>query len=145
MSGGGSRRMGIMGETKIRTCGDVWALCDRLGIPHFEFQWDGMFAAARAIERLEEKLVEAQERAEKAEKLKQEWLRENGPGGWIDELRSDAKAKTAECECLRAEMLEAFGHVGAARVQSISSDDQIIMGHVREAERILAAAFKKRG
>lgn len=31
---------------------------------------------------------------------------------------------------------ELIGHLGAALVQSIPSDDQIIMNHVREAERI---------
>jgi hypothetical protein len=31
---------------------------------------------------------------------------------------------------------ELIGHLGAALMQSIPSDDQIIMDHVREAERI---------
>jgi len=32
---------------------------------------------------------------------------------------------------------EAIGHLGAALAQSISSDDQVVTGHVREAYRLL--------
>jgi len=31
---------------------------------------------------------------------------------------------------------EIYGHLGAAEIQSIPSDDQIIMNHVRDAKRI---------
>jgi hypothetical protein len=37
-------------------------------------------------------------------------------------------------------LFEAMGHLGAAVTQSIPSDDQIIMGHVRKAlEQVVAA------
>lgn len=34
------------------------------------------------------------------------------------------------------ELLEIIGHLGAADVQSVSTDDQIIMGHVRDAYQL---------
>jgi len=40
-------------------------------------------------------------------------------------------------EELRELILEIHGHLGAAIIQSLPSDDQIIMGHVREAYAML--------
>lgn len=42
---------------------------------------------------------------------------------------------------LRAAMVEAQAHLGAAMSQSIDEDDQIIMGHVRDARATLCAAL----
>jgi len=39
-------------------------------------------------------------------------------------------------------LLEVYGHLGASLVQSIDSDDQIIMGHVRDAHFIVQSAIK---
>lgn len=36
-------------------------------------------------------------------------------------------------QTINDELLEIIGHLGAADVQSVESDDQIIMGHVRDA------------
>jgi hypothetical protein len=59
-----------------------------------------------------------------------------------------AAARIAELEAenarLRASILEAYGEVGAAAMQSLDSDDQIIMGHVRDAARILRSALAGR-
>lgn len=38
------------------------------------------------------------------------------------------------------DITEALAHLGAALVQSIPSDDQIIMGHVRDAYRLLGGS-----
>lgn len=50
----------------------------------------------------------------------------------------------ARIAALETSILEASGHLGAARIQSIESDDKIIMGHVRDAESILGSALKRR-
>lgn len=46
-------------------------------------------------------------------------------------------------------LLQIIGHLGAAIVQSIPSDDQIIMGHVGDAHKLaknmLATRFQKGG
>ena len=39
-------------------------------------------------------------------------------------------------------LLEVYGHLGAALAQSIDSDDQIIMGHVRDAHFVIQSAIK---
>lgn len=39
-------------------------------------------------------------------------------------------------QALNDDLLEIIGHLGAADIQSIDSDDQIIMGHMRDAYRI---------
>lgn len=38
---------------------------------------------------------------------------------------------------MKDELLEIYGHLGAALAQSIPSDDQIIMEHVRDAYDII--------
>lgn len=38
-----------------------------------------------------------------------------------------------DIKALNDDLLEIIGHLGAADVQSLPSDDQIIMGHVRDA------------
>ena len=38
---------------------------------------------------------------------------------------------------------EAAGHLGAALVQSLHSDDQIIVGHIREAKDLIDKALKE--
>ena len=38
---------------------------------------------------------------------------------------------------MSSKILEAYSHLGAALSQSIDTDDQIIMGHVRDAHFIL--------
>lgn len=37
---------------------------------------------------------------------------------------------------------EAMGHLGAALMQTIAQDDQIIMDHVREAHKLVQAAYR---
>lgn len=39
---------------------------------------------------------------------------------------------------------EAFGHLAGALMQSIPSDDQIIIGHMREAHDLLQAELRDR-
>ncbi|MFG1399876.1 hypothetical protein [Roseixanthobacter pseudopolyaromaticivorans] len=42
---------------------------------------------------------------------------------------------------IRDDLLKIIGHLGTAEVQSLPSDDQIIMDHVREALEIARAAL----
>jgi len=65
--------------------------------------------------------------------------------GMVEVLTARIASLKAEIERLRAAMLDALGEVGAADVQSLASDDQIIMGHVRDAASILHAALKGEG
>lgn len=37
---------------------------------------------------------------------------------------------------------EAMSHLGAAIMQSVPEDDQLIMGHVRDAHALLSAAWR---
>ena len=81
--------------------------------------------------------------------IKQAWCEDKGIAFSSDECPvrvRDARIASleAESERLRAAMLDALGEVGAADVQSLASDDQIIMGHVRDAASILHAALKGR-
>lgn len=39
-------------------------------------------------------------------------------------------------------LLEIIGHLGTALIQSIPSDDQIIIGHIRSANKLAVAARK---
>lgn len=83
-----------------------------------------------------------------ARRTNADWLRENGPGGWIDELRHEVTRLRERDAHLRAAMLEAEGSLRCADVQSLASDDQIIMGRVREAATVLRVAreaTKERG
>ena len=43
---------------------------------------------------------------------------------------------------LKKMLEDAYGHVAAAELQSISSDDQIIAGHVRDAVGLLKGAME---
>lgn len=43
---------------------------------------------------------------------------------------------------MKNQLLEAHGHLGAVITQSIDSDDQIIMGHVRDAHGILTELIR---
>jgi len=42
---------------------------------------------------------------------------------------------------MRSKLLEAYGHLGAALNQSIDSDDQIIIGHIRDAQSEIKSAL----
>jgi hypothetical protein len=42
-------------------------------------------------------------------------------------------------QALETELLEIIGHLGAALIQSVPEDDQIIMGHVRDAHTLACA------
>jgi hypothetical protein len=46
-------------------------------------------------------------------------------------------------EHIKQHILEAYAHIGAALVQSIPTDDQIIAGHIRDAHAELKAALQE--
>jgi hypothetical protein len=48
------------------------------------------------------------------------------------------------CEALKVEIYEALSHLGAAVSQSLPTDDQTIMQHVRDALTLLKAAHRRR-
>ena len=89
--------------------------------------------AAQTIERLAVDLA-------RARKTNADWLRENGPDGWIDDLRHEVTVLKERNAFLQAAMLEAAESLRCADTQSLASDDQIIMGHVREAATVLRMA-----
>ncbi|MCP4640626.1 MAG: hypothetical protein GY851_09345 [bacterium] len=64
---------------------------------------------------------------------------ESRDGEWV---RYDDRAKCKGCEAVRDAVEDALGHVGAARMQTIETDDQIIAGHIRDAEVLLGNAFR---
>ena len=51
----------------------------------------------------------------------------------VSEVAGMAHVALDEVERLRAALTEIRGHLGAALVQSIATDDKIIMDHVRSA------------
>jgi len=59
----------------------------------------------------------------------------------LEALEEEAVAAEETCERFRVAMTLAYGHVGVADVQSVPSDDAIIMGHVRAAAKMLKEAL----
>jgi len=57
-------------------------------------------------------------------------------------LRDRLTQMTTQCETARGAVDEAVGHIGAARMQLIDSDDQIIAQHIRDAEVLLSVVFR---
>lgn len=44
---------------------------------------------------------------------------------------------------IKTQLLEIMGHLGAALIQQAPSDDQIIMGHVRDANDIATKLYRE--
>ena len=44
---------------------------------------------------------------------------------------------------IETQLLEIMGHLGAALIQQAPSDDQIIMGHVREANDVATKLYRE--
>lgn len=57
--------------------------------------------------------------------------------------QSYASEATDYLDQVLSEIEDAYGHLGAAIMQSIPEDDQIIMGHVRDAYNILEGVWRK--
>jgi hypothetical protein len=58
-------------------------------------------------------------------------------------LPAPAKASTPELKPWRDELSEIIGHLGSAITQSVASDDQIIMDHVKAAHEIAKIVRRK--